>query len=278
MADVKWIKITTNIFDDEKIKLIDTMPDRDTLLVIWFKLLAMAGKTNDNGLVYIIKEMPMTDEMLATIFNRPINTVRMALDVFSKFRMIEINKHVNIINWEKHQNIDGLEKIREQNRIRQEKHREKKKQQLLENKNNVTVTLSNGTDKELELDKEEDKDNIITNNKTEEEKLTQDKIEYRKKLQVAKEQIRLEIMKYSFNVTVEKLLQYAEGDYNLILTQFNNFADKGLRYLIASIKDKYPAPEKKVVEKKEEKIIKVDDIEREKARKEQEDFLKMIGL
>ena len=52
MAEVKWIKITTNIFDDEKIKLIDTMPDRDALLVVWFKLLTLAGKTNDNGFLY----------------------------------------------------------------------------------------------------------------------------------------------------------------------------------------------------------------------------------
>lgn len=274
MADVKWIKITTNIFDDEKIKLIDTMPDRDTLLVIWFKLLSMAGKTNDNGLVYIIKEMPTTDEMLATIFNRPLNTVRMALEIFSKFKMIEINKHVNIINWEKHQNIDGLDKIREQNRIRQEKHREKKKQQLLENKNNVTVTLSNGTDKELELDKEEDKDNIITNNKSEEEKLTKEQKEYRKNLEVYKEKIRLEIMKYNFNVTVEKLLQYAEGDYNLVLRQFKYFASKGLRYFIASIKDKYPEP--RDIKPKDNKIVNPE-IEKQKM-KEQEEFLRMIGL
>ncbi len=157
MADVKWIKITTNIFDDEKIKLIDTMPDRDTLLVIWFKLLAMAGKNNDNGFVYIIKEMPTTDEMLATIFNRPLNTIRLALETFSNFGMIEINKHINIVNWEKHQNVNGLDKIKKDNADRQKKFREKKRLELLElesnnvtvtNDSNVTVTLRNDTEEE----------------------------------------------------------------------------------------------------------------------------------
>ncbi|MGL5725319.1 phage replisome organizer N-terminal domain-containing protein [Cetobacterium sp.] len=163
MAEVKWIKITTNIFDDEKIKLIDTMPDRDTLLVIWFKLLAIAGKTNDNGLVYVIKEMPTTDEMLATIFNRPLNTVRLALKTFSTFGMIEINNHVNIVNWEKHQNVDGLDKIREQNRKRQEKLREKKKALALEDKSNVTSRDSNAIeiDKEIDIELDKDKDNKI---------------------------------------------------------------------------------------------------------------------
>ena len=37
MADIKWIKITTDIFDDEKIKIIDTMPARDEILVVWFE-------------------------------------------------------------------------------------------------------------------------------------------------------------------------------------------------------------------------------------------------
>ncbi|MGL5725560.1 phage replisome organizer N-terminal domain-containing protein [Cetobacterium sp.] len=160
MAEVKWIKITTNIFDDEKIKLIDTMPDRDTLLVIWFKLLAIAGKTNDNGLVYVIKEMPTTDEMLATIFNRPLNTVRLALKTFSTFGMIEINNHVNIVNWDKHQNIDGLDKIREQNRKRQAKLREKNKTISIEDKSNVTSRDSNAIDIDIELDKDIDKKNI----------------------------------------------------------------------------------------------------------------------
>lgn len=169
MNEVKWIKITTDIFDDEKIKLIDSMPDRDTLLVIWFKLLAMAGKTNDRGLVYVIKEIPTTDEMLATIFNRPINTVRLALKTFSDFGMIEINKHINIVNWEKHQNIDGLDKIREQARLRQAKYRENQKK-LLEDKSNVTVTSSNSLDIEEDLDEEKDVDRekeLDTNNKKE---------------------------------------------------------------------------------------------------------------
>ena len=164
MAEVKWIKITTNIFDDEKIKLIDTMPDRDALLVIWFKLLTMAGKTNDNGFLYIIKEMPTTDEMLATIFNRPLNTVRLALEMFKKFGMIEINEHVNIVNWEKHQNIEGLEKIKEQNRLRQQKRRDKLKEiEYEEKESNVVSRDSNATDKDIdiELEKELDKEEEV---------------------------------------------------------------------------------------------------------------------
>ena len=34
MSKVKWIKITTNVFDVEKIQLIESMPDSDSIIVI----------------------------------------------------------------------------------------------------------------------------------------------------------------------------------------------------------------------------------------------------
>lgn len=161
MAEIKWIKITTDIFDDEKIKIIDTMPARDEILVIWFKLLSLAGKVNQSGLLFMNNKIAYTPEMLAAIFNRELNTIRLSLSTFEKFGMISIedNEVIAISNWEKHQNIDGMDKIREQNRIRQHNHRNKQKQ--LTNSNvtdNVTLTLSNGTDKDKEEEKDKDKE------------------------------------------------------------------------------------------------------------------------
>jgi len=155
MADVKWIKIMVNVFDDEKMKLIDVLPERDAIIVIWFKLLALAGKTNDNGLVYIMKEMATTDEVLSTVFNRPLPTIRLALETFVRFGMIQMNDHINIVNWEKHQNVDGLEKIREQAKKRQAKYREKQKQLKPESCATLSVTSRNSTEEEEE--EEEDK-------------------------------------------------------------------------------------------------------------------------
>ena len=110
MSDVKWIKITTDIFDDEKILLIESMPERDSLIVIWFKLLCMAGKQNNSGVFMLNDKIAYTDEMLAIIFRRPLNTVRLALQTFEQFRMVEIIDNViTIPNWSKHQNLDQLE-------------------------------------------------------------------------------------------------------------------------------------------------------------------------
>ena len=109
MAEVKWIKIVTDVFDDEKILMIESMPDADGMIVIWFKLLCLAGKQNNSG-VFQMGQMPYTDEMFSTIFRRPLNTVRLALKTFEQFGMIEIiNNTVTIPNWGKHQNIDQIE-------------------------------------------------------------------------------------------------------------------------------------------------------------------------
>ena len=70
MADVKWIKITTDIFDDEKILLIESLPEADSIIVIWFKLLCLAGKMNNSGVFVMNNRLPYTDKMLATIFRR----------------------------------------------------------------------------------------------------------------------------------------------------------------------------------------------------------------
>ncbi len=170
MSEIKWIKITTDIFDDEKMCLIDALPDRDAIIVIWIKLITLAGKLNRKGVLAISKNIVYTDEMLAQTFHRPLNTVRMALEVFENFGMVEkIDGVIMLPNWEKHQNIDGMEKIKEQNRNRAARHRQKQKLLAQNNESNVisnvtdnvTVTHSNAIDKELD----KDKDIEIINNK-----------------------------------------------------------------------------------------------------------------
>lgn len=165
MADVKWIKIATEVFDNRKIKQIEKMPDGDSIIVIWFKLLCLAGNINSGGMIYFTPEMPYTEEMLATEFNIPmqkLQTLKLALITFQKFGMIEIIDNVYYISsWEKYQNIEGLEKIREQSRIRKQKERERKS---IECHVTVTpeVTQSHATD--IDIDKEIDKDIKIKKN------------------------------------------------------------------------------------------------------------------
>ena len=158
MAEIKWIKISTDVFDNRKIKQIESMPDGDSIIVIWFKILTLAGTVNDAGQVYFTKDIPYTDQMLATSFGRPISTIQFALHIFEDFGMIEVvDDIIHVTNWEKYQNVDGMEKIREQTKERVARHRERKRLECNVT-GNVTVTQCNATDIEEDIDKEIDID------------------------------------------------------------------------------------------------------------------------
>jgi predicted phage replisome organizer len=159
MAEVKWIKLCTDVFDDEKILLIESMPEADSIIVIWFKLLCLAGKQNNGGVFALNDKIFYTDEMLAAIFRRPINVVRLALSTFDSFGMVEIINNVYTIpNWEKHQNIDGMEKIKEQNRERKRLQRARQKQSLLGESRDRHVTSHGCHDIEEEIEEDKEKE------------------------------------------------------------------------------------------------------------------------
>lgn len=159
MAEVKWIKIVTDVFDNRKIKQIETMPDADSIIVIWFKILCLAGKANESGLLLLTQDIAYTDEMLANEFKRPISTIRLALNVFEKFGMIEIVDNILCIsNWEKYQSTAKLEEIREYNRIAKQKERDRKRlcQGQVNDSQDTDKDIDKDIDKEIEIDKEID--------------------------------------------------------------------------------------------------------------------------
>jgi predicted phage replisome organizer len=104
--EIKWIKLATNIFDDEKILLIEQLPEGDGIIVIWFKLLTLAGKQNNNGFFMLSDRIPYTLEMLSAIFRRKQTLVNLALETFKQFGMVEISDNTyQITNWDKHQTL-----------------------------------------------------------------------------------------------------------------------------------------------------------------------------
>ena len=164
MADVKWIKITTDIFDDEKILMIESMPNADSIIVIWFKLLAFAGKQNNNGVFLMSNRIAYTDEMLASIFRRDVNIVRIALNVFEQFGMIEIVENViTIPNWNKHQALDSYNKKKERDRLYQAERRANQRALVAESSDNRLTVVRQTDDKSSDVaiseeEKEEERD------------------------------------------------------------------------------------------------------------------------
>ena len=162
MAEVKWIKITTDIFDDEKILLIESLPDAFAIITVWFKLLCMAGKMNNSGVFMMNNRVAYTDKMLATIFRMKETTVQLALQTFEQFGMVEIiDGVITIPNWNKHQSLDAYEKKKERDRLYQAERRANQRA-LIEQSSDSKATQSSDV---VVSDKEEDKEKDIDKEK-----------------------------------------------------------------------------------------------------------------
>lgn len=129
MADVKWIKITTDMFDNRKIKHLRRLPDGNNIVLIWVMLLTMAGRCNSGGMIFLTENIPYTPKMLADELDFEENTVRLALEALERLGMVVMsNGCFAIAGWSEHQNIDGMDKIRESKRLAQARWRAKQKE------------------------------------------------------------------------------------------------------------------------------------------------------
>ena len=157
MAEIKWIKITTDMFDNRKIKHLRRLPDGNSIVLIWVMLLTMAGRCNAGGMIFLTENIPYTPKMLADELGFEENTVKLALEALAQFNMIVTDSgFFSIAGWDEYQNIEGMEKIREQTRLRNIEYRKRKKQQLVER--DARVTSHYATEEEEEREKEKDLD------------------------------------------------------------------------------------------------------------------------
>ena len=158
MAEVKWVKITTDMFDNRKIKHLRRLPEGNNIVLIWVMLLTMAGRCNAGGMIFLTENIPYTPKMLADELDFEEGTVTLALKALEQLDMIVTDENFfSIKGWEEYQNIDGMEKIREQNRIRKQRQRENQKLlNAMSRDSHVTVTECHAIEEEREEDKEKE--------------------------------------------------------------------------------------------------------------------------
>lgn len=109
-------------------------------------LLSLAGKCNASGMIFLTENIPYTEKMLGDELGFEESVIKVALAALESFGMIcRDGDQLFISNWEEYQNVDGMDKIREQTRKRVANYRSRKKQELLQENptdcdSNVTVT------------------------------------------------------------------------------------------------------------------------------------------
>ena len=160
MAEIKWVKLTTDMFDNRKIKHLRRLPEGNNIVLLWVMLLTMAGRCNAGGMIFLTENIPYTSKMLADELGFEENTVKLALTTLEQLNMI-VTDHgfFSIAGWEEYQNIEGMERIREQTRLRNIEYRKRKKEQLLGH-GDARVTSRDATEEDREEDKELEEDII----------------------------------------------------------------------------------------------------------------------
>jgi predicted phage replisome organizer len=166
--EVKWIQLKTAFFEDDKTDFIMSLPEADSVIVIWMRILTLAGKCNAGGFILLTENIPYTMEMLAHKTRKPINTVKMALEVLTRLEMLSQDDQGRffVTSWAEEQNVDALNRLRENGKNRVARHRENKKltcnvtSNVTETENEQKTEPSNVTvtplDIDIELDKERD--------------------------------------------------------------------------------------------------------------------------
>lgn len=157
------------MFDNRKIKHLRRLPDGNSIVLIWVMLLTLAGRCNSGGMIFLTENIPYTSKMLADELDFEESTVQLAMQALERLGMIQTSGDgfLAVTGWEEHQNIEGMEKIRESKRLAQARWRAK--QAAIAEKSTVESTVDStripvdyaeediDKDKDIEEDKKENK-------------------------------------------------------------------------------------------------------------------------
>lgn len=107
MKELKWVKFEVGMYDDIKLKIIDTMERRDLIHYCLARFIVLAGKVNMVGYLFINENMPYTIDTLAIEFNRTIEEIKLSVKALIDLEILELTeaKIYKVKNWVKHQNI-----------------------------------------------------------------------------------------------------------------------------------------------------------------------------
>ncbi len=179
MADnVQWIRLKVGMFDGNSFKKIKRakiggVSYRDKLTAVWFELLDLAGKSNANGYLIDNNEIPYHSfEDIAVMLDREEKEIELCMGFFITEKMVEIVDDMYCLtNFMQYQNQEGLEKIREQKRLRQARWRERKALGLVDEKASTqpstaglpSISISNSNNNSKDII---ESNSLTTDNKT----------------------------------------------------------------------------------------------------------------
>jgi predicted phage replisome organizer len=158
-----WIKLFTNFFDSDDVRVIEAQQNGEKYLILWLKLLLKAIEQEELGVLRYKAEIPYTPEILATVTHTDVDMVRSALALFQKMGLIEIDEAGSIL-------IEAVQPMVgsvTSSAIRMRKLRARKAAKQLEDKSQKGASQS---DVEIEIEKQKERDEEVEKIGSEQEK------------------------------------------------------------------------------------------------------------
>ena len=127
MAQVGWIKLSTDIFSNRKIKILLKEREGDTYFRIWIQILTIAGECNRDGGLYISDKTPFKIKDFTNIIGKSNKTLTKSLQKFVDLGMLILKDDTYFVkNWSKYQSADKLRKLNNTSKVIQEDKLEKR--------------------------------------------------------------------------------------------------------------------------------------------------------
>ena len=134
MAGVEWIKLYTNIVDHPKINSLRRLDNGNEIVFVWIMLLALAGRCNSDGRIFVTDGVPYSLAGLAYDLRLDKDFLADALEAMENRGMISTGVkefpllELTIKNWEKYQSTERLAELKEKDKLRKREERKLKKQ------------------------------------------------------------------------------------------------------------------------------------------------------
>ena len=129
---LQWIKLDINISEDDKIMEILEHDDGYSFCWLWINMICLSMKSPIPGFLLKSIDRPYNAKALSHKLRIPVSTVERGCQIFLQLQMICINNDViEIINFEKWQNVESINRQREISRASSKRYRDRQRQRLL---------------------------------------------------------------------------------------------------------------------------------------------------
>lgn len=132
MTDVKWIKMPIDFFEQMSARVIMNMQKGEKILLIWIKLLCLAGRANRGGAILSEGGRGINAKMLPMVLGEDDVVVSNAVVTLKRLGIIKEQRGaIYLIGFDEEQSLEELNRQKELTRARVKRYRERKRAEAM---------------------------------------------------------------------------------------------------------------------------------------------------